>query len=1525
MRHRAKAGLGRGTSLSLSRHPRREKIAPLKKLKKTLLDAEVLIDVSKIRIYAKENFDLELINNVNDRFVEKTYKLLMDTRKNMIPEDELNDFIFLLMNERKEKKSQVEKMRRNGQDKSDSVRGSAKCPIKNEVTNLIKKMNKFHFYFKEFLKKDKLWMDATDGGDGKATTWGTTRGTTLDNRGGQKQSDLQPNGDNACRKADTCFSYIGRKGETGKGESLYSQSKQKKEQREKTERAIRNLLSSGLSETESDVERPVQIDEMTQMAEEMNDSLGGRECATNKMALFRQRVKVKNVSPSSSDGKEIRETEDTQPYRCHYVQRGGGTPRGDSPHGCTFQRGCTNLVAGRSTNNRGSHRQGGDSQLVGIRHGDSLGDNSSDSNSDSSSGDDGRPSEVMRRSRSDGAKYCLYRNALSEDHHTGLAHGASLTEYERYIILRKKKKRKKKKKKKKNNNKDKDKGNQNSDSLTFLKVPNVLTCDWKKERGKDNRRKEPERNNVDNYLGDAYNSCEHPGERNPMLAASYKEAFSRGYLHEGRSNLVHTLLGTKDEKTEFSRKSGYAKGNTKGNAQRYIKGHPDGGAREREVEDTSTTGKKGLTPPSLTTSSLVIIPEENYSKKGMLIKSGNNSSPQGEKRSDQLCPHDGEGKLSELHKRGRDDIHLKVPNGPWPLAGSHKGNGVINVSGGGNPLPSETPTSGCSNGSRMRRRGTSKGFHADGGIAKVNNNVLEPLSGEVPTREDEVDKADRNVDRKTNASIEKGRRGNARLRHPLCEKSYSRTKDSADESPIVGGTRGQYDETAAHFDEQLTLDGPKEWNSDISTEEGINPLEESSRGNRDYMCSVLDLRYRPQDDSPTVTAKDPNEWEIFEGKESTPLHHKEEVDPSASVRKEEKSHVRNKNVKRYEQTISDCTSTMEYPSERHIYANRDVSSSVSKNGANFYSNREKRIVSPDCASTLGRDNADSYDYSDERFEDMDQDKRDTRSHYRGEEKYDFLAEDTWKGPNDVGMNQNGRDKTWRRNQDSIRGTHLGGDKKDTLQKRITGFLSKGAMKEGGGSNYFKSPTYDRALMRRVESDIAFYEDISHDMEGVTRGLQNGSFYGPSHRYLHGPDCPPDYSPHGDSPISFNPKDFLLLKKKREEDSRLNKWLNKMNSRENEKKKKIQKKKNESIKKELLDCTFHPRVSIVQPNKVKSFIKEEGTQGGGVNIHKRGGIELRPHNEKGQFDDDLHVASRGADRRAPRVKAITQVGSEWTDIAYHKSAIPPMNRYEDALMRDDVVGPMSRNISGGHSHGRGAAGGAARRGYHTRGRYTDGEIVPEEDIQSDDRNSNRRSSGEEPYRESKIKHRDRNELLYWKAMKQKEHLQRKKDAFEEAKENKFKSECKFSPEIKNNVTIYMSDLPKGYSKTVERIKRGVEEKRRVHNFLEYRIPVDTNGDKNAQNDLRSRWKGGKTTTLSPFSFDKGFYKVKIKPVYFETKIRLSENKIVSLAIREDEDPLYIVDIFCKIHAIRDEDKRVLYEYVMDELRKASHSR
>ncbi|CAA9988466.1 conserved Plasmodium protein, unknown function [Plasmodium knowlesi strain H] len=1433
MKHRAEAELGGGNSLSPSRHPRREKITPLMNLKKALLDADVLIDVSKIKIYAKENFDLELINNVNDRFVEKTYNLLLDTRKNIIPEDELNDFIFLLMNERKEN-SQLEKMSRKGHDKSES----AKCPIKNEVTNLIKKMNKFHFYFKEFLKKDKLWMDVADRCDGKGTTWGNTKGTTLDNRRTHQQSPVHQNTDNACRKDRTYLSHIQRKGEKGMVETLYSQSKERKEHREKTERAIRSLLSSGLSEME----------EMTEVPEEIHNSFAGLEHATKKMAPFTQCVKVQKIPPSSSDGNKVIETENAQPYPCYYVERGG----------CAFQKGWTNLAGGRSTHNRGRHKEG-TNQLGGVPDGENIGDgnisdgNISDGNiSNSSSGDDDRPSEVLRRSHSDGAKYYLYRKHLFEDRHRQLAHGSSLTEYERYIIRRKKKKKKKK------NNNNKDKGNQNRESLISLQVPNVLTCDWKKYRRSNNKGNTHRRNNVDNYLGDAYNSCEHPVERNPILGASYEEDFSRSYLHEENNHFVHTVLGTKEEKRHFSKNSGYAKGNIKGN----IKGHAMGGITWREDGGYSTTGKKGLTPPSVTTRSAPIIPQEVYYKKGVLIKSDNNSYPEGEKRSDELCPDDGEGQLSEVQKRGRDDIHLKVPNGPWHLARSDKGNGIISASGTGSTLPSGRATKDICNGSGMRKKGSSGGFHTDGEMTNVKDNGLTPPSGVV----DKEKKGDRIVDHKKNVSIEKKEKTkNEKLHRPVCEQTDSSTK---------GHVPGKKDDNISHFDEEIPMDKSNEWKSDIESEGELNTLEESKKDNRNYIWSANDLNH-PHDYSPTVSAKDINELEFFERKVSTLLHPKGEVAPN--IRSEENYDVRNKNVKKYEEAMSNSTSTMDYPNERHTHAHRDICSSVSQNG--------ERSLFPDYASTLGRDNADMYVSSDERIEDVDLDERYRRTHPRREQKYNSFG-------------------------------------KETLHKHGRNILPEGAMKEGEGSNFSKSSTYDHALIRHMEQNAEFYENISRDMEGFTRGLQNESFYNHPGKYLHGDDCSPHCTSPGHSAMSFSQKDFLLLKKKREENSRLSKWLNKINARENERKKKIQEKKNESIKKELVNCTFHPRVSIIHPNKVKSFIKEEGRKGGNMKINTKGYIKLGPHNGKDEYQEDTHVLARGVDRRAGRAKGITRINTGWTDTAYDNGGILPMDRYEEAVMRENVVGRMNRNIGVRDPHGRVPAGGAARRGYHTRGRYTDGEIPGEEDMHSENRNCDDRSSGEEPYRESKVKQIDRNELLYWKAMKQKEHLQRKKDAFEESKENKFKSECKFSPEIKDNVKIYMSDLPKGYNKTVERIKRGVEEKRRVHNFLEYRIPVNTNEDKNAQNSLRSKWQGGRTTTLSPFSFDKGFYKVKIKPVYFETKIRLSENKIASLAIREDEDPLYIIDIFCKIHAIKDEDKRVLYEYVMDELGKAS---
>ncbi|ETW48539.1 hypothetical protein PFMALIP_03512, partial [Plasmodium falciparum MaliPS096_E11] len=134
------------------RYSYNDNIEELKKLKKILLNLDVLIDVSKIVIQKNENFDMELLNNVNDRFVEKIYYLLKDKKKNMLPEEELVEFIFLLLKERNEYNN-LEKKKKNIY--INVQKNLTNCPIKNEVTTLIQKINKFYYYFKEFLLKEK--------------------------------------------------------------------------------------------------------------------------------------------------------------------------------------------------------------------------------------------------------------------------------------------------------------------------------------------------------------------------------------------------------------------------------------------------------------------------------------------------------------------------------------------------------------------------------------------------------------------------------------------------------------------------------------------------------------------------------------------------------------------------------------------------------------------------------------------------------------------------------------------------------------------------------------------------------------------------------------------------------------------------------------------------------------------------------------------------------------------------------------------------------------------------------------------------------------------------------------------------------------------------------------------------------------------------------------------------------------------------------------------------------------------------
>ncbi|KEG02373.1 conserved Plasmodium protein, unknown function [Plasmodium vinckei vinckei] len=355
---------------------------------------------------------------------------------------------------------------------------------------------------------------------------------------------------------------------------------------------------------------------------------------------------------------------------------------------------------------------------------------------------------------------------------------------------------------------------------------------------------------------------------------------------------------------------------------------------------------------------------------------------------------------------------------------------------------------------------------------------------------------------------------------------------------------------------------------------------------------------------------------------------------------------------------------------------------------------------------------------------------------------------------------------------------------------------------------------------------------------------------------------------------FNKKSFIFLKNKKEKDTRLEKWLNKINSRENERKKRVEEKQKQSNKKELVNCTFHP---ILNQNSIKKTkIKNK------INIYDPGISIIGKKDNIQDCSSDINKISR--------YYKLRQLGS--IEKKRNMSINTDNIIYEDEKCMNFVNREAEQN------------------------RYNSDKCVEGKKNKIAIKNNNKPSGNSN----NKInKHViNRNELLYWKAMKGKEKLEKRRTKLEKEKEEEFQKEHNFHPMINENVKVFLSEHPRGYNKTVDRIKKGVEDQKRVHDFLNYRNPYH---NLMKENDERKTIMGKKTTRLSPFSFDQGFYKVKIKPIYFETKIKISEHKIASLSICEDEDPLYIVDIFCKVHAIKDEDKIVLYEYILDELSKA----
>lgn len=381
--------------------------------------------------------------------------------------------------------------------------------------------------------------------------------------------------------------------------------------------------------------------------------------------------------------------------------------------------------------------------------------------------------------------------------------------------------------------------------------------------------------------------------------------------------------------------------------------------------------------------------------------------------------------------------------------------------------------------------------------------------------------------------------------------------------------------------------------------------------------------------------------------------------------------------------------------------------------------------------------------------------------------------------------------------------------------------------------------------------------------------------------------------------------------KKEEKQRLKNWLNKISTREKEKHRKMLERQEEAKKKELRDCTFQPKlvtqlpikweerkmkmhtnsrynVRRIDPSEFTSTREEDSGEGSFTERTKEFHNFQSEHKfitRKCDYDMHYYNSTNSEDRTLP-YNEMDDYHEERSDHTYScRDNWEPREEEEYKYIQNDRI----------------------MKDHRLEERDIDewNHIEPSREmvdfkgtkVMKEQNNSSKPVVAERM---------DRNQMLYLKAQTHYENLERKRLQLKKQQEALINKNCTFHPSVNDKAQTKVWEVPKGYRETVERIQKAIKERKRVKDYLEKRVPI--NIETNRKKDVQ------------PFSFDQGFYKVKIKPVFYETKIKISDNKIATLAIREDEDPLYIVDVFCKIHAIKNEDKKILYAFILDELKR-----
>ncbi|CRH00315.1 conserved Plasmodium protein, unknown function [Plasmodium relictum] len=1338
-----------------------DKAISLNNLKKILLDADVIIDSSKLIIRNNDNFDIQLINNINDSFVEKISNLLLDKKRNIIPEDELIDFVFLIMRERKENYTSKKESREN--QLSISNNENVRCPIKDEVSSLIQKINNFYSYFNENTLEEKL----------------TLKRSSLQSEINYKNVIVEDNEAFKKNVIDNNNSMI----KESREKSDVLKKKDKNPHISEIENTMRNLLNISISEKESE-EFNKYINICIEKRKLNREKDKTSSYANNKnefnepinINITKEKMKDNNVSSYSN----ISVIENERNAKLNYVHgKKGLTPSQKERDGSDKKNDLDNLISKIDMNYEEKKKK--------INNNFSKNYICDDLKSHSSINNH------------------IYRNIKCNDDDNIKKNGKIIDSNETYI---------------------------NNDEKNVLNNENMIMN--KNENLKINNKNKMKENTKENYLAYTCNDI-YSKESDTLQELYYDKTLLHNNLNLSKDRTTYNLSEISEDKIS---------NNSYDHTSRLIK-------NKLLISNKSTASN----------SSYQYITNKNYKMKDCM-----NIENMNEKKEDTLKNLEiKENKIDENRQYHNKDL-IKIHKKKFCYD-------IINFERNERNLVEESNytiydskeefTTKKNNYYKNKNYPKLKGddFIYDKNKKCFINSIEKDIFIHMEQTKEENYNSDHVYDadkKETNSLVLNYKR--SIIKDETSQTNEIENNNDTNEINNIKLNRSNYSKLSHDVSRNLNKE---EDNSTLEEYANINYFNDECMLNKKENSFNLKLdkylyKENKIDESLSNYTEKKNSFKKIEKWTS------EDKNSEALSECEQKRMIINKSRINELETIKDnfisySDEQNDYKNDIALYNDNDTYSTdcclntfnkkkkhnynkiKKKLNNNFVNNKDEHNI---CSNSLSPPYENEI-YSIEKEKNFDKnEKREKKSLLNSKN----TSNDSEKYPS--------KEKYEIRSNQSDRCNYLIKSKNEgnmffDLKKKSEGivnkfnrdYLERKTESKSKKLNHFKSITNENILNNKTELDDIYNENISNSIENKikTNILEKAN------------------------ENNFDQKNFLFLKRKEEDDSRLQKWLSKVNSREKEKKKKIQEKKEEAQKKELVDCTFHPTLNTNRMKKMDITKKKE------INIYNKEFVKINKNYNKNIFYEGEEIITLNNFYQSEKQNKSRSSSSNNTTTDKKNSIFINNFSYEN---NNDNCFNKNKN-------------------------YEDMSTTM---IINDMKKNNDQLV--DSTRKNKI---DRNKILYWRGLKHNEELKKKKYELEKLKEEELKKECVFHPIINDNVKIYLSELPRGYKKTVDRIKKGIEEKKRVNDFLEYRIPND-NINRNEKMEI------------SPFSFDKGFYKVKIKPVYFETKIKISENKIASLAIREDEDPLYIVDIFCKIHAIKNEDKNILCEYILDELKK-----